>query len=186
MPSTRSSLELVRAALELIEIGGLDALTLSRVAQRADVSRATCYREFGGKDGLVMAVAQHEIQAMLTAMAAEVDLRGDPATTVRSTVLFALHYLRGHRAFTYVRTHEPHWLLNAVLVVGEARMNLVQTVAATVTPVLDGSPDPRLATSPAQAAELLVRTVLSHTLIQQSSLSDEEIADAVTRSIVVN
>lgn len=180
MSSTRSSEALVAAAVGVIAEGGLDALTLSQVAGRAGVSRATAYREFGDKDGLVAAVAQQEIAAMLAATLAAVDMRGEPTAIVRSTVLFALSYLRSHPAFTYVRNHEPHWLLNAVLVVGETPMNLVQTVAAMVAPVMA---DPALALAPVQAAELVVRTVLSHTLIERSTLSDDEVADAVTRAI---
>lgn len=183
MSTTRSCAALVDAAVGLIAESGLDSLTLSRVAGRAGVSRATAYREFGDKDGLIAAVAQREIGAMLAATLAAVDMRSDPRTIVRSTVLFALGYLRSHAAFTYVRDHEPHWLLNAVLVVGETRLNLVQTVAAMVAPVMADPADPQLALAPAQAAELVVRTVLSHTLIERSTLSDEEVAEAVTRAI---
>lgn len=183
MSSTRSSQALLRAAVDLIAQSGLDALTLSQVAGRAGVSRATAYREFADKEGLIGAVARSEVQAMLTAMLAEVDMFAEPPTIVRSTVLFALRYLRGHAAFTYIRDHEPHWLLNAALVVGDTPMNLVQTVAAMVAPVMAASGDRRLALQPEQAAELVVRIVLSHTLIEASTLSDDEIADAVTRAI---
>lgn len=183
MSSTRSSEALVAAAVTLIAESGLDALTLSQVAGRAGVSRATAYRQFGDKDGLVAAVAGHEISAMLAATLAAVDMRAEPPAIVRSTVFFALGYLRSHTAFTYVRDHEPHWLLNAVLVVGETPMNLVQTVAAMVAPAIADPADRRLALAPVQAAELVVRTVLSHTLIERSTLSDDEVADAVTRAI---
>lgn len=183
MSSTRSAQALVAAAVDLIADSGLDGLTLSRVARRAGVSRATAYREFGDKQGLIGAVAQHQVQAMILATVAGVDMGSEPAMIVRSTVLFALHYLRAHRAFTYIRDHEPHWLLNAVLVVGETRMNLVQTVAAMVAPVMAAPDSHELALEPVQAAELVVRTVLSHTLIERSTLSDEHVADAVTRAI---
>lgn len=185
MSSTRSSEALVAAAVMLIAESGLDALTLRQVAERAGVSRATAYREFGHKDGLVAAVAQHEISTMLAGTIAAIDMHAEPTAVVRSTVLFALGYLRSHPAFTYVRRHEPHWLLDAVLVVGETPMNLVQTVAAMVAPVMAAPDDPRLALAPAQAAELVVRTVLSHTLIERSTLSDDEVADAVTRAITL-
>ncbi|MCW1959903.1 MAG: TetR/AcrR family transcriptional regulator [Mycobacterium sp.] len=183
MSTTRSSQALVRAAVELIAESGLDGLTLKQVAGRAGVSRATAYREFGDKDGLIGAVARHEVQQMIAATLAGVDMRAEPDTLVRSTTLFALRYLRGHPAFGYIRDHEPHWLLNAVFVVGEATggMNLVQTVATMVAPVI--AADERLALQPVQAAELVVRTVLSHSLIELSSLSDEQVADSVTRAI---
>lgn len=184
MSSTRSAQALVGAAVDLIADGGLDGLTLSQVARRAGVSRATAYREFGDKQGLIGAVAQHEVQAMILATVAGVDMTSDPTTIVRSTVLFALRYLRAHEAFTYIRDHEPHWLLNAVLVVGGTRMNLVQTVAAMTAPAMAAAPaDSPLVLQPVQAAELVVRTVLSHTLIERSTLSDDQVADAVTRAI---
>jgi hypothetical protein len=62
-------------------------------------------------------------------------------------------------------------------------MNLVQTVAAMVAPVIAAPGDPRLTLEPMQAAELVVRTVLSHTLIERSTLTDEQVADAVARAI---
>lgn len=41
----------------------------------------------------------------------------------------------------------------------------------------------QLALTPVAAAEVVVRTVLSHTLIQDSALTDEEVADVVSRAI---
>lgn len=187
MSSTRSSQTLVQTAVDVISRSGLDGLTLTKLAGHAGVSRATAYREFGDKDGLVAAVAQHEVQAMMVATLAGVDMRAEPALVVRSTVLFALRYLRGHPAFCYIRDHEPQWLLNAVLVAGpddhrETPMNLVETVAGMVAPVMAASQE-QLALEPIQAAELVVRNVLSHSLIERSTLSDEQVADAVARAI---
>ncbi|MGV0852440.1 TetR/AcrR family transcriptional regulator [Mycolicibacterium phlei] len=181
MARTRSSAQLVAAALELIAEGGVDSLTLSQVAERAGVSRATAYREFGDKDGLLGAIAQQEIGAMIAATLAAIDPGADPVTQMTSVVTTALRFLRGHRAFSYVRTHEPHWLLSVALPVGDARMSLVQTVAAMVAPAIPESDE--LALSPVAAAEVVVRTVLSHTLIEGSALSDEEVAETVSRAI---
>lgn len=171
--------------MQLIAESGVDGLTLSQVASRAGVSRATAYREFGDKDGLISAVAQREIQQMAVYTMSDIDTQADPATVLPSIVLAALRYLRNHAAFTYVRDHEPQWLLQAVLLVGENRMNVVQTVAATVAPAIAAAPNSQLLLPPAQAAEIAVRTVLSHTLIERSTLSDEEVAAAVLRAITV-
>ena len=181
MANTRSSSELVDAALELIIEAGVDRLTLSQVAERAGVSRATAYREFGDKDGVLAAVAQQEIGAMIVATMAGFDPQADLTTQVTLAVTNALRYLRGHRAFVRVRDHEPHWLLYAGLPVGNARMNVVQTVAAMVAAAIP-SPDP-LALPPLAAAEVVVRTVLSHALIEDSALTDQEVAQAVSRAI---
>ncbi|WP_299557620.1 TetR/AcrR family transcriptional regulator [uncultured Mycolicibacterium sp.] len=181
MARTRSSAQLVAAAVELIGTIGLDRLTLTRVAAHAGVSRATAYREFGDKDGLLAAVAQQEIGAMITATLAARDPRADPAAQLRQIVVAALRYLRGHRAFRYIRDHEPHWLLHAGLPSGAGRHNLVRTVAAMVAPAIPDTDD--LALPAPAAAEVVVRTVLSHSLIEDSALTDEQVADTVGRAI---
>lgn len=186
MGSTRSSEALLQATLQLIAQSGIDSLTLSQVARRAGVSRATAYREFGDKDGLISAVAQHEIQHMAQKVMASVDMHADPMSLVPATVLAALRYLRHNAAFTYVRDHEPHWLLQAVLQIGETRMDVVQSMAATVAPAIAATKYSSPLLPPLQAAEVIVRTVLSHTLIERSTLTDEEVAAAVTRAITID
>ncbi len=171
----------MESALQLIAETGLDSLTLSQVAERAGVSRATAYREFGDKDGLLSAVAQREIATMAAVVFAATDLHAEPRAVVSSVVTAALSYLRDHSAFTYVRDHEPHWLLRAGLPVGSNRLNLVQTVASLVAPAITGNP--ALALEPVQAAEVVVRTVLSHSLIEDSALDDQQVAEAVARAI---
>ncbi|MCV7130036.1 MULTISPECIES: TetR/AcrR family transcriptional regulator [Mycolicibacterium] len=185
MPTTRSFDALLRSALDLIADGGIDGLTLSQVAEHAHVSRATAYREFGDKDGLVGAVAQHEIGLMLVAVHADIDTTADATALVASIVVSALRYLRSHRAFTYVRTHEPHWLLHAALAVGDSRTDLVQTVAAAVTPAI-AVDTRRLRLSAVQAAEVMVRTVLSHTLIEYSTLTDAQVGEAVAHALITD
>lgn len=181
MPTTRSFDALLRSALVRVCEGGVDALTLSQVAAHAGVSRATVYREFGDKDGLIGALAQHEIELMLAAVQSGVDVTADPLEVIAAIVVSAMRYLRDHAAFRYVRDHEPHWLLQAVLAVGGSRMDLVQTVASLVAPAVAVT---RLRVSAAQAAEVMVRTVLSHTLIEFSNLSDEEVGATVARAII--
>ncbi|MGV0836777.1 TetR/AcrR family transcriptional regulator [Mycolicibacterium thermoresistibile] len=182
MPVTRSFDALRRSALDLIAERGVDTLTLSQVAEHANVSRATAYREFGNKDKMIGAVAQHEIESMLAAVLADIDLTADLPQLIASTVVAALRYLRNHAAFNYVRVHEPHWLLQAVLAVGDSRMDLVQTVAGIVAPAAAVDTG-RLRLSTVQAAEVMVRTVLSHTLIEYSTLSDHEVGEAVAHAL---
>ncbi len=180
--ATRSSQILVQTTLQLIAESGVDSLTISQVAARAGVSRATAYREFGDKDKLLSAVAAREVQQMVAETMSGVDPTADLATNVPAVVLAALTYLRQHAAFRYVREHEPHWLLQAVLTISQQRMNLVQVVAATVAPIIAPS-EAKLWLPATEAAEIVVRTVLSHALVEQSSLTDHQVAEAVLRAI---
>ncbi|MEU6558497.1 TetR/AcrR family transcriptional regulator [Nocardia nova] len=182
---TRSASELIDAALQLIAESGLTGLTLTDVARRAGVSRATTYREFGDKDGLVAAVARREIGAMIAAAYQVVDMTAPAAELTRSATLFALRYLREHAPFRYVRDHEPQWLLTLAVTHEGAERNLVETVTALLTPLLSFGREGELSVAPQQAAEITVRTVLSHVLIERSTLGDEEIAETVARAVSV-
>ncbi|MFI6313435.1 TetR family transcriptional regulator [Nocardia fusca] len=181
--STRSSDALLDAAVELIGESGLDGLTHTAVAARAGVSRATAYREFGDKDGLVSAVGRHEVAKMVAAAFTELDLDAGVGETARAATLFALRYLREHRTFNYLRVHEPAWLLTVAIAHGGAHLNLVESVAAAAEPLIAGRDDGCLALPPRLAAEVVVRTVLSHALIQDSGLTDAEIAATVVRAV---
>lgn len=52
--------ELYAVVRELLEERGYDALTLDAVAARARTGKATLYRQWQGKPGLVLAALQHE------------------------------------------------------------------------------------------------------------------------------
>ncbi|OXR43445.1 HTH-type transcriptional regulator BetI [Nocardia cerradoensis] len=179
---TRSATELMDAALQLVAESGLTDLTLTDVARRAGVSRATTYREFGDKDGLVAALVRREIGTMIAAAYQEVDMTAPTPELARTATLFALRYLRAHEAFRYIRGHEPQWLLNAAVTHMESERNLVETVAALLTPLLSLRRAGDLSVTPEQAAEIIVRTVLSHILVERSTLSDDEIAAMVVRA----
>ncbi|MGW4365984.1 TetR/AcrR family transcriptional regulator [Nocardia takedensis] len=181
--TTRSADALLDAALASIAENGLDALTLSAVATRAGVSRATAYREFGDKEGLISAVGRTEVARMVAAAYTTVDLFAPIPQLSRTATLFALDYLRNHPAFGYVRAHEPGHLLALVVAEGESRLNLVETVASFAEPVVAARGDAGLALPARQAAEVVVRIVLSHVLLPGSALSDEQVADTAARAI---
>ncbi|MFE3542597.1 TetR/AcrR family transcriptional regulator [Nocardia sp. NPDC059177] len=181
--STRSIDELLDTAVDLIAESGLDGLTLTMVAERAGISRATAYRELGDKKALISALGRHEIGRMVAAAYGTLDLFEPVADIARSATLFALEYLRTHAAFTYLRNHEPAWLLTIAIRHDQSERNLVETVATFAEPLVAARGDTALALPPRQAAEVIVRTVLSHALLPDSSLSDEQVADTAARAI---
>ena len=54
-PSPEAHAAIVAATVELLDAGGVDAVTVDAVARRAGVARTTVYRHFGGLDGLIVA-----------------------------------------------------------------------------------------------------------------------------------
>ena len=59
---------LVRVAAELLDEGGLDAVTLREVGRRAGVSRAAPYRHFDSKEGLLAAVCADDLRTLREAL----------------------------------------------------------------------------------------------------------------------
>ncbi len=76
---------LVAAALELVRIEGIEALTLRAVARRAGVSEAAPYRHFADKDALLAAVAEQGFVSLKQEMdaAAARSADADPLTRLR-------------------------------------------------------------------------------------------------------
>ena len=66
----RSSRRILDAARSLVEAGGLDELSMRRLAQEADVSVRTIYNLFGDKDGLLRALVRESFDAMDAAVGA--------------------------------------------------------------------------------------------------------------------
>ena len=59
---------LVHVAADLLEEGGLEAVTLREVGRRAGVSRAAPYRHFDSKEGLLAAVCADDLRTLRDAL----------------------------------------------------------------------------------------------------------------------
>lgn len=74
---------IVEAAARLLHEGGLPAVTTRGVAAEAGVQAPTIYRIFGDKDGLLDAVAEHELKQYVGGKSA-VPESDDPVTDLRA------------------------------------------------------------------------------------------------------
>jgi AcrR family transcriptional regulator len=75
--SPERAAELYEAVLALLREVGYEAMTLDAVAARAHMSKATLYRQWGGKVDLVVAAMRHAKWPPLTAEVDTGSLRGD-------------------------------------------------------------------------------------------------------------
>ncbi|WP_286249613.1 TetR/AcrR family transcriptional regulator [Streptomyces graminofaciens] len=122
----RSQQDILRAGLTVLEGGGVDALTVAAVAERAGVAVGSIYRHFGDKEGLLYAI-QRAFTDMIRAEIAErvsaERLRSlpDPADEVAEAVGAIVD------AF---RTHEH--LLGVFLLLG-TRHDAVKTLGSRVS-----------------------------------------------------
>jgi len=89
--SRRSQQAILRAGYALLEDGGVDALTVDAVAERAGMAVGSIYRRFGDKEGLLLAI-QHafteSLQGEITQrMSVErLGLLRDPAVAIAEAV----------------------------------------------------------------------------------------------------
>jgi AcrR family transcriptional regulator len=96
------------AALACLGRAGLGGTTLDDIAAEAGCSRATIYRTFpGGRDVLLAAVLDREINRLTADLSAELASAGDLADALVTTIGGTAMALRRHAALQYLMVHEP-------------------------------------------------------------------------------
>jgi AcrR family transcriptional regulator len=80
---------IVRAAADLLQTGGIDAVSTRAVAAAAGVQPPTIYRQFGDKDGLLDAVAAYQLQTYIARKRKLIRASDDPVADLRQ--LWELH-----------------------------------------------------------------------------------------------
>ncbi|MFG2026498.1 TetR/AcrR family transcriptional regulator [Streptomyces sp. NPDC048825] len=105
--SRRSQQDILRAGTALLTEGGVDALTVAAVAERAGMAVGSIYRRFGDKEGLLLAI-QHSftenLQAEITERMSAERLRPlrDPAVAIAEAVGAITDAFRAHEALLRV------------------------------------------------------------------------------------
>jgi AcrR family transcriptional regulator len=159
------------------------ATSLTDVARRAGVSRATAYRAFGDKEGLVRAIVLGEIARFVAAGEREVLFDAPAPEVVTAAVRFALRYLREHAALQHVLRHEPEQLVD-VLVERPEHPSLVGAMTAIAAERLAAAGHAgAFSVDVHAAAEHMVRAVFSHLLVPTSALDDARVAGLVARAV---
>lgn len=171
---------MVEAALACFADYGVRKTSLSDVARRAGVSRATAYRAFAGKEELVAAVARAEVEEFTERLAREVEWERPIEEVIRQTIGFTLRYLESHAVLQRVLRDEPEQLAQ-VIVEREGSVTLIELVRGASERVLAAHPDAgRLRASPAQVSEWGARIVFSLLLAPGTALDGpDQIADLI-------
>ncbi len=127
---------IVRAALRVLEVGGIDGLTLQRVAHELGITTTALYRYFPSKDALLAALQRQavtELHGALTATVAGLESRlaaQEPAVAALARLLAVARF---HRELP--RTHPDAHRLVAVLL-GDPRQLIADEHAAATVPLL--------------------------------------------------
>lgn len=162
---------------------GVSKTTLDDVARAAGCSRATIYRTFpGGKDALLAAAAEREIDRFFDDLAACLDTTESLDDLLVAAITEAARWVAGQDVFQYLLAHEPEVVLPHLAF---HRLNgLFAVVAAHSAPYLaryvaqDDAP---------RVAEWVTRLVLSYTLVPSDDvdLADEDDARRLVAGLLV-
>ena len=97
--ATQTTEAILEGAAQILEVGGLPALTTNAVAERAGVSIGTLYQYFADKNAILLALAKQQVGLGLAeiarALSGEID--PTPAGRVRAMVRAAVHAFRGRQ-----------------------------------------------------------------------------------------
>lgn len=88
---------IVQAAAELLAEGGVDALTMRSLAERADIPAATIYRYFANREEIIAAYLDLELERIDEAVAVAVS-KLDRVTVRSLAETVALAHMRHHQA----------------------------------------------------------------------------------------
>ena len=100
------------AALVCVARWGVAKTTLDDIAGEAGCSRATVYRVVaGGKDGLMLAAAERELERFFAHLAVRLAAEATLADRLAVGIAEAIRVIRGHAALQYLNEHEPEVVL---------------------------------------------------------------------------
>jgi AcrR family transcriptional regulator len=148
----------IDAVLRCIARWGVAKTTLDDIARDAGLSRATVYRLFpGGKDALLEAVANSEVNRFLRTIAARLDEADDLEELLVAGITEAGAHLTTHAALQYLLLHEPETVLPRIAF--NAMDTVLRAVSAFATPYLSRYIP---AEEAPRAAEWIGRIVISY------------------------
>jgi AcrR family transcriptional regulator len=162
---------LIDAALECFLSFGVRKTSLTDVADRAGVSRATAYRVFGDKNGLVRAVAETEITRLLDRLDVAVTWEAPLSDALEQAITFTLDYLHDHAVLQRLITKEPEQLTDMV-VVRPGEPSLVQVLLPALVERFVRTHHDVLRVPIDQAVEWLLRMAISLLLSPDTTLPD--------------
>jgi AcrR family transcriptional regulator len=175
---------LISAALDCFATFGVRKTSLTDVADRAGVSRATAYRVFGDKNGLVRGVAEVEVSTFLRRLDDAVPWAAPLADALTEAITFTLDYLNHHAVLQRLIAKEPDQLTDLVMTrPGES--SLIEVLLPAVVERFVRTHHEVLRVPLDQAAEWLLRMAISLLLTPSTTLPDPRaVADLLVAGLV--
>ncbi|MBK5968386.1 MULTISPECIES: TetR/AcrR family transcriptional regulator [Thiorhodovibrio] len=97
----RRERDILAAALELCSTPAWEAVSVSQIAERAEVGKGTVYMHFASKDELLFRLMVDFYRGLLELLRAQIP-QGSPTDQIRLSMERALRYHIEHKAYRYV------------------------------------------------------------------------------------
>jgi AcrR family transcriptional regulator len=177
---------LITAALDCFLRFGIRKTSLTDVADQARVSRATAYRVFGDKNGLVRAVAEAEVTRFLEKLDEAVVWEAALSEALEKAITFTFGYLSDHAVLQRLIALEPAQFTD-VVVPRPGEPSLIQVLLPAVVERFVRTHHDVLRVPIDQAAEWLLRMSISMLLSPDTTLpSPRAVADLLIAGLVDN
>ena len=102
-PRTFQREETIALAMENYWLEGLHSLSVNEICRRANMSKPSMYREFGGEDGLLNAVLEYYAATVIAPMAEFVSPDRSFTENTRRLITFITSSARHHRGCLFVK-----------------------------------------------------------------------------------
>jgi len=151
---------LLAAAYDVFACDGVADGTMSKIARRAGVGRATLYRHFPGKDVLLEALVLREARELFAILDTELGADEDSPSFFERGLLASLGHLRTHTLLQRILREEPESVLPFLTVQGAP---LLEAAIEFATPYIERAVKAERIepVDPRAAAEWAARILLS-------------------------
>ncbi len=133
---------------------------MDEIARLGGIGRATLYMHFNGKDSLIRAVVDSELQRFFTTITESVQGIDDPDDRLIAGFSAGYRWLRGHQALQTTLKVNPDAIKQYIVAEHSSALDLARTFVEPL--VCDELPDPVLRS---QFAEFVARQIHSLVLI---------------------
>jgi AcrR family transcriptional regulator len=177
--------KVIDAALSAFLDFGIRRTSMGEIARRCNLSPATLYRRFAGKDDIVWAVGRREARRLISDVDARVDPHASPEDQIAALFVAFLSGLRQNQLLHRLLATEPEIILPLLTTDGAPVLALGRTyVAQFIRRVAIGLPLPQRDVE--AVAEMVARVALSMALTPHTSIpvDDDEAAQRFARQFL--
>lgn len=181
--------DLLRAAGERFVANGIRATTMEDIAAAAGAGKATLYRYFPNKDGVIEELLAREGRRLQRHLMAARDGAGGGLDGIRAAFIAGVRFLTTHPILLAGREEEPAVLLERVLAAGGPLVE--PSLEFFATSIRVAASDSQVARVDADvAAEIIVRLTLSYFILPPMVLDVDDdaqmallAAEVITRGL---